>query len=315
MTPDIVPLDFGASPELAAGYHRVAGHLHAPGPPMSPHLFRLWVERGWRSVPSETFLALDDGRVIGGVTLHLFDRDRLGDVLIRVLEVAPGWRGRGVGSALLGVARERARALGRSKLVVEAKDDGFLARHGFRAVYTEARRVLHRSRHAGPLPGPPGYTFETTVGPTPPGRLAEMVPLLDAMNDAPTDDHEVDAERWTTGLIRGYEDTWEPARQTVYTTVARAADGEAAAFTRIFVDADEPGGWARQTDTAVLKGHRGQNLGYHVKLCNTARMFAAEPAVERVITWNAVSNRHMIAINERLGYELLDVWHVWELRT
>ncbi|NAS23082.1 GNAT family N-acetyltransferase [Herbidospora sp. NEAU-GS84] len=314
MTIDVVPLDFDASPDLAAGYHRVAGGLHAPGPPLSPRLFRLWVERGWRSVPSETHLAVAGGEVIGGVTLHLFDRDRLGDALIRVLEVAPGHRGRGVGSALLGVARERARAHGRSKLVVEAKDDGFLARHGFRSVYTEARRVLHRSRQAGDSPGPSGYTFETTVGPTPPGRLAEMVPLLDAMNDAPTDDHEVDAERWTTGLIRVYEDTWAPAGQTVYTTVARAADGEAAAFTRVFVDADEPEGWARQTDTAVLKRHRGRNLGFHVKLRNTARMFAAEPGVERVITWNAVSNRHMIAINERLGYEFLDVWRIWELR-
>nr|WP_062340106.1 GNAT family N-acetyltransferase [Herbidospora sakaeratensis] len=311
---NIVRLDFGASPDLAAGYHRVAGGLHAPGPPMSFPLFRLWAERGWRSVPSETYLALDDGRVIGGVTLHLFDRDRRGDVLIRVLEVAPDWRGRGVGSALLGVARERARALGRSKLVVEAKDDGFYASHGFRAVYTEARRVLHRSHQAGESPGPSGYAFETSVGPTPPGRLDEMVPLLAAMNDAPTDDHEVEAERWTTDLVRVYEDTWEPARQSVYTTVARAADGEAAAFTRVFVDAGDPAGWARQTDTAVLKRHRGRNLGFHVKLRNNARMFAAEPGVDRVITWNAVSNTHMIAINERLGYRLLDVWHVWELR-
>ncbi|WP_062442409.1 GNAT family N-acetyltransferase [Herbidospora daliensis] len=311
---NIVPLDWAASPDLAAGYHRVAGGLHAPGPPLSPALFRLWVERGWRSVPSETYLAIDDGRVIGGVTLHLFDRDRLGDVLIRVLEVAPDRRGRGVGSALLGVARERARALGRSKLIVEAKDEGFLARRGFRAVYTEARRVLHRSSQAAPAPAPDGYTFETTLGPTPPGRLDEMVPLLAAMNDAPTDDHEVDAERWTTTLVRAYEDTWAPARQTVYTTVARAADGEAAAFTRVFADADDPAGWARQTDTAVLKRHRGRNLGFHVKLRNNAHMFAAEPAVDRVITWNAVSNHHMIAINERLGYRLLDVWQIWELR-
>ncbi|WP_170990883.1 GNAT family N-acetyltransferase [Herbidospora galbida] len=311
----IVPLDFDASPDLAAGYHAVAGHLHAPGPPLSPHLFRLWVERGWRSVPSETHLAVADGEVIGGVTLHLFDRDRLGDALIRVLEVAPGHRGRGVGSALLGVARERARALGRSKLIVEAKGEGFPARHGFRSVYTEARRVLHRSAGSEPPPGPPGYAFETTVGPTPPDRLAEMVTLLDTMNDAPTDDHEVAAERWNPDLVRVYEDTWDLARQTVYTTVARAADGEAAAFTRIFVDAADPEGWARQTDTAVLKSHRGRNLGYHVKLRNTARMFAAEPAVDRVITWNAVTNAHMIAINERLGYELLDVWRIWELRT
>lgn len=311
---DIVPLDFGADPELAAGYHAVAGHRYAPGPPMSPHLFRVVSERGWQPVPAETHLAVDDGRVVGGLTLHLPDRHSRDVASLRALEVAEPFRGRGVGRALLAVAVERARAHGRRTLRVEAPDNGFATRHGFTCVYTEARRVLHRSGRPEPLPDPPGYTFETRTGPTPPGRLDEMATLLDTMSDAPTDGLQVDVPRWTTDMVRAYEEAWEPARQTVYTTIARAADGEAAGFTQIFVDALAPAGWARQTDTAVRREHRGNNLGYHVKLRNNARMFAAEPAVDRMITWNSVTNRHMIAINERLGYELLDVWHVWELR-
>jgi hypothetical protein len=30
----------------------------------------------------------------------------------------------------------------------------------------------------------------------------------------------------------------------------------------------------------------------------------AEPQAERIVTWNAASNRHMIAINEELGYRV-----------
>jgi RimJ/RimL family protein N-acetyltransferase len=33
---------------------------------------------------------------------------------------------------------------------------------------------------------------------------------------------------------------------------------------------------------------------------------AAEPALERIVTGNAAVNQHMIAINEALGYELLE---------
>ena len=39
----------------------------------------------------------------------------------------------------------------------------------------------------------------------------------------------------------------------------------------------------------------------------------AEPGLERVITGNADVNGHMIAINEALGFRVLDRWPHWQL--
>jgi hypothetical protein len=42
-----------------------------------------------------------------------------------------------------------------------------------------------------------------------------------------------------------------------------------------------------------------------VKTAMLGWLAVAEPAIERIMTGNAAGNRHMIAINEELGYELL----------
>lgn len=39
----------------------------------------------------------------------------------------------------------------------------------------------------------------------------------------------------------------------------------------------------------------------------------AEPQVCEYATSNAADNSHMIAVNERLGYRVLDNWQAWEL--
>jgi RimJ/RimL family protein N-acetyltransferase len=42
-----------------------------------------------------------------------------------------------------------------------------------------------------------------------------------------------------------------------------------------------------------------------VKTAMVQWLRAAEPALERIHTWNAESNRYMIAVNEALGYTIL----------
>jgi hypothetical protein len=39
----------------------------------------------------------------------------------------------------------------------------------------------------------------------------------------------------------------------------------------------------------------------------------AEPGVRDVFTWNSQTNAHMIAINERLGYQVSGYSRSWEL--
>jgi hypothetical protein len=59
---------------------------------------------------------------------------------------------------------------------------------------------------------------------------------------------------------------------------------------------------ARQSDTAVLMEHRGRGLGLWVKASMLQWLLGAHPEVEEVVTTCLVGNRHMIAINEALGF-------------
>ncbi|WP_062348054.1 GNAT family N-acetyltransferase [Herbidospora yilanensis] len=315
---DIVPLDFAAEPGRLAEYHTLMADVFAPGPRMPAPLFRLVAERGWRATPAETWLAVDDGRVIGGVTLHLPDDANAHVALVRFLSVDAAYRRRGVGSALLAHATGRARSEGRVMILIEIAEGGpgaaFARAKGMREVASQARRVLDLAAFAAPEREVPGYRLEFLRGRSPEALTGDMITLMEVMNDAPLDDLAINDESWTPASVRQMEEAWDLACQDVFTVVARAGDGSPAAFTRLFAGLGEAGGWARQTDTAVLRAHRGRGLGRWVKEANTAWLKRTRPDLTRVITWNAVSNRHMIAINEALGYRLLDVWHVWELR-
>ena len=51
--------------------------------------------------------------------------------------------------------------------------------------------------------------------------------------------------------------------------------------------------------------HRGHRLGLLLKLEMLRWLAETEPALETLDTWNAESNRHMVAVNEALGYRVL----------
>ena len=83
----------------------------------------------------------------------------------------------------------------------------------------------------------------------------------------------------------------------------RDADGEMAAFTEMLVAPEHPD-WGFQELTAVTRAHRGHRLGLLVKAAMLEWLTEQEPALARVSTYNAAVNRHMIAINEELGFEV-----------
>ena len=66
----------------------------------------------------------------------------------------------------------------------------------------------------------------------------------------------------------------------------------------------------------MLPGHRGHSLGLALKLANHRALMAALPACEFVRTSNAEVNSHMNAVNERMGYRLVeDVIEVQKVRS
>jgi hypothetical protein len=77
--------------------------------------------------------------------------------------------------------------------------------------------------------------------------------------------------------------------------------GQIAGYTELRIPADLPG-WGLQGNTAVARRHRGHQLGLLLKAQMLELLAVHEPGLERIATWNAAANRHMVAINEQLGF-------------
>ncbi|MER6944935.1 hypothetical protein ABT294_13005 [Nonomuraea sp. NPDC000554] len=58
---------------------------------------------------------------------------------------------------------------------------------------------------------------------------------------------------------------------------------------------------------------RPEHRGLLLKPANLLRLREREPGIGRIITWNTTSNAHMLAINEALGFRVLDEWNEWRL--
>jgi GNAT superfamily N-acetyltransferase len=235
------------------------------------------------------------------------------------LEVHPEYRRHGVGRALLRHAAERAAENGRSVLssgaLLGSPGEAFARRFGATPGLTEARRVLVLAKlpagqvavlREGAARAAAGYTLVTWSGRTPDEYLDGFAAVHNAMGDAPRDPgHE--PRVWDAERVREHLDDQRElfGSRGYFVAALHAATGEMAAVTEIEVDPEYPG-WGFQQITAVARPHRGHRLGLLVKAAMVDWLATAEPALERIVTWNAAENQHMIAINEALGYELLD---------
>jgi GNAT superfamily N-acetyltransferase len=298
---------------------RAAGEVDDPdGPPWSLQRLRGWLQHP--TDPTEIWIAVDEttGARQGWCCLRMPERENR-DRVNATVEVLPSARRRGIGTALLRHAAGRAEAAGRSVLASEAFEGSagaaFAARVGARAGLVEARRVQVLGRiPAGRIAqlrsqaaaAAAGYSLVRWDGRTPDEYLARCAEVENAMADAPHDagqEHEVwDADRYRAQI----DDLREARGRHVYTLAAlHDASGEMAAVTAVEPDPDSPA-WGHQQLTAVIRKHRGHRLGLLVKAAMLDWLAEAEPQLERIVTGNAAVNQHMIAINEQLGYELME---------
>jgi GNAT superfamily N-acetyltransferase len=298
---------------------RAAGEADDPfGPPWSLRRMRGWLEHP--TDPAEVWICPDDatGTVAGWYYLILPERENR-DRAYLYLTVRPSSRRGGIGTALLRHAAGRAAGAGRSVLGSGAFQGSagaaFAARVGATAGLVEARRVQvlskipagrvaslrARAEHAAA-----GYSLVRWDGRTPEEYLAKYAEVENAMGDAP---HDVGEEQsvWDADRVREQiDDARERAGRRLLTLAAlHDATGAMAAVTAVEPDPDYPE-WGHQQLTAVTRPHRGHRLGLLVKTAMLEWLAQAEPQLERIVTGNAAVNQHMIAINEELGYELLE---------
>jgi GNAT superfamily N-acetyltransferase len=268
--------------------------------------------------PRETWLVPAPGRaggVIAWYSARYPDRENLSWAILD-LTVHPGWRRRGLGTMLLQHAAQRVAGAGRIGLGGMIRHgsagDRFATWAGARKGIDDIRRVLDlRKVPAGawrqlrePLAqATADYLLDSWEGSTPDDYVQGIADMFNTMNDAPRDADQ-DPSFYDPERVRN-DDMQVAAeggrRQMV--GAFHAATGEMAGYTELRVPPDLPG-WGFQGNTVVGRRHRGHRLGLLLKVQMLELLAEREPGLERIATWNAGANSHMIAINERLGFEV-----------
>lgn len=272
---------------------------------------------GWDKEPMLAFLATDGGQVVGLGEYSTSEWDNKHLAWLGVV-VAPEHRRRGYGTQILEALVERARGEGRRSVGIDAWDSEvattFATRHGFERKSQAINRrqtladvdwsAVERDREEAAAVAS-AYELVRRTGLTPYDELPALAMLTAAINDAPTDDLDIEDEVFSPERIRDYEEAQLGRKYAMHRVVAQHREtGELAGHTVVTVDQERP--WiAHQHDTAVSPAHRGHRLGLLLKAEMMLWLRADQPQVLTVDTWNAESNDHMIGVNQALGYSIL----------
>jgi GNAT superfamily N-acetyltransferase len=120
--------------------------------------------------------------------------------------------------------------------------------------------------------------------------------------DVPQGELDFGEEKWDAERVRVYLQNRADSGQRLLTTlVEHVPTGEIAAGTSFLLQDGKPA-FVFQEETIALKAHRGHRLGMLVKAVNLRELAARYPQTERVHTFNAEENAHMLGINVALGF-------------
>lgn len=158
------------------------------------------------------------------------------------------------------------------------------------------------------------YRVHAWAAPTPEQWVADVAHLKSRMHlDAPSGELEVVQEQYTEERVRENEARNEKNGIRIrYVAVEHVPSGQLVAHNVLIVDTANPGHRAEQSDTLVLKEHRGHRLGWLVKTEGLLRLLENHPETPGVITWNAEENRPMLSVNEKVGFRPLGFAGGWQ---
>jgi len=273
---------------------------------------------------AEAVAAFEGDHMIGAgyvVINQLGNRDKAwGSVAVE-----PHLRRRGIGSAVLALLVERARAAGAGYLFLQTSYP-FEERetHPYRR-FAEANRFaldLDEIHRVLPLPVPEedlerlaseararheGYRIETWLYDVPERYLDSWLEVHNLLAvDAPAGVIPWDEDRMDAPTYEKERDLLRGLGRAFYTTVAISPDEQVVAFSDLVL---QDGGSTRvsQWGTLVRRDHRGHRLGTAVKVANLAEVQRRHPERTEVHTTNAETNAAMVGINETLGFRAVAV--------
>jgi len=248
---------------------------------------------------------LQDARGHGvgeALALHL-EKLALGDGKTRAIVYAPSWKTGGIripsptgfGSVPAGTAEVRLlQGLGYTLEQVE---------RGSRMTLPLDEAALRATHDAAATAAGHDYRVHTWSGPTPPEWREGIAHLLTRMStDAPSAGLEEPEDPWTVErLLEDEAKEAESPRTSVVAAVEHVPSGALVGFTELTVPAEAERA-VSQEDTIVLREHRGHRLGMLLKSANLFWLERVAPGHPSVITYNAEENRHMLSVNEALGF-------------
>ncbi|MEV3935308.1 GNAT family N-acetyltransferase [Glycomyces sp. NPDC049804] len=326
---DIVPLDPGDTAQVRARLavmEAIDAHDHVGTRPLNPaHVIAsILVSRG--DSRGERWIAVCDGRVLGHLDLALPLLDNAHAVYFE-LGVHPDERRRGVGSALLRHLEERAVEEGRSAIStwlpmpgggapgISAVGPAWAVGKGYtmslgcaiRAVDLDTvdESALDRLWDQASAKAA-DFDIVPFTG-LPPERIIDGIAYLHGRmyTDMPLGEWDLQEAAIDRERIRGWADMRRLRGELhLHAAAVRKETGEVAGFTEIVIEAGAEE-HCHQGDTIVDPRFRGHRLGTLLKIANQRAVRRWRPKMRYVWTGNAVSNEHMIAINESVGYRLV----------
>jgi mycothiol synthase len=299
-----------------------------PGTPHSP--FESYVKHQRTKSEFRTTLrwsAFDGADLVATASLHL-DKSGDNDHLCRFdINVAPQQRRRGIGRALLAPIVEAAEADARS-VISSGTVQGHESEQFLKAIGMEQKLLDRRSRlQLDQIPDglieqwlaevperAPGYSLIEIEKRCQPEYRERFIDVLNAMNDAPREGMDRNDEHVTLEQLDDWERTHEETGgEESCLVVMHDETGEFAGYTHIAWEPELPQVlW--QQGTAVKAAHRGHAIGRWLKAANLQKVMQQNPEARFVDTWNAGSNKWMLAINDDLGFRPYIWYTAWQAK-
>ena len=144
------------------------------------------------------------------------------------------------------------------------------------------------------------------VEPIPDAWVADMVSMLSVfVGMVPMGDLDVVDSVWTAKRLRSGEDRAIAAGRTRLMAVAIEPGGRLCGFSDLRLDGETPR-HAMVGGTLVLPEHRGHGLGLAMKLATHRLAIDLFPSCTTIETGNAGVNTAMNAVNDVLGYRVVE---------
>lgn len=269
----------------------------------------------------ELFVAAREGEIVGSGLVNLSLQDNL-TVAYAEVGAHPEHGRRGVGGAVLAEVERRAAAAGRERVLVEvftpprgtSPGMSFAEAHGYTVANREGMKALDLAS-AEPLWAPLERQVAEVLGDyrirvwrdvVPDEHVEQMCTMLGQfMSMVPQGELGLEDGDFSVERFRAAEQRRAEIGAAVFVAGAFAPDGALVAASEVRLNTHDPR-VAHISITMVLPSHRGHRLGLATKLATHRALRAAFPECGLVVTSNADVNEHMNAINEALGYRVLE---------